>query len=185
MAQNVDPTMEPPAHSNIARGKQSTVETSSNRDGHSVSKRLNKELMTLMMSGSSGISAFPEGDDVFLWRGSLEGATGTVYEGLKYRLSLQFPSKYPFSAPTVKFVTPIFHPNVDGHGNICLDILKESWSALYDVRTILLSLQSLLGEPNNESPLNPTAARLWDTQAVYRKRVHEEYDSKVKGKFDL
>ena len=43
----------------------------------------------------------------------------------------------------------------------------------------------IIAEPNNESPLNPTAARLWDTQAVYRKRVHEEYDSKVKGKFDL
>ena len=44
----------------------------------------------------------------------------------------------------VKFETPCFHPNVDTHGNICLDILKEKWSALYDVRTVLLSIQSLL-----------------------------------------
>jgi ubiquitin-conjugating enzyme E2 C len=68
-----------------------------------------------------------------------------VYEGLTYKLSLEFPHSYPYSAPVVKFITPCFHPNVDTQGNICLDILKEKWSALYDVRTILLSLQSLLG----------------------------------------
>ena len=40
---------------------------------------------------------------------------------------------YPYQSPTVKFTTPCFHPNVDSHGNICLDILKEKWSALYEV----------------------------------------------------
>lgn len=44
----------------------------------------------------------------------------------------------------MRFLTPCYHPNVDAQGNICLDILKEKWSALYDVRTILLSIQSLL-----------------------------------------
>lgn len=68
-----------------------------------------------------------------------------VYEGLRYRLSLEFPAGYPYQAPRVKFVTPCFHPNVDEHGFICLDILKDKWSALYDVRSILLSIQSLLG----------------------------------------
>ena len=68
-----------------------------------------------------------------------------VYEDLVYKLSLEFPSTYPYSPPTVRFVTPCFHPNVDMAGNICLDILKEKWSALYDVRSILLSIQSLLG----------------------------------------
>lgn len=67
-----------------------------------------------------------------------------AYEGLSYKLSLEFPSGYPYKAPKVKFETPCWHPNVDQSGNICLDILKEKWSALYDVRTILLSVQSLL-----------------------------------------
>ena len=68
-----------------------------------------------------------------------------VYEGLTFKLSLKFPTSYPYEAPQVTFVTPCFHPNVDQYGNICLDILKEKWSAVYNVRTILLSIQSLLG----------------------------------------
>ncbi|CAF90168.1 unnamed protein product, partial [Tetraodon nigroviridis] len=118
--------------------------------------------MTLMMSGDKSISAFPERDDLFKWIGTINGPQGTVYDGLRYRLSLEFPAGYPYQAPRVKFISPCFHPNVDDKGFICLDILKEKWSALYDVRSILLSIQSLLGEPNNESPLNATAAKLWE-----------------------
>lgn len=103
-----------------------------------------------------------------------------VYEGLVYKLSLNFPNGYPFTAPTVKFLTPCFHPNVDAHGNICLDILKDKWSALYDVRTILLSIQSLLGDPNNDSPLNAQAAQLWSNQTSYKKQLHEKYQEASK-----
>jgi ubiquitin-protein ligase len=99
------------------------------------------------------------------------------YEGLEYRLKITFPSDYPYKAPTIKFVTPCFHPNVDEHGNICLDILKEKWSAAYNVRTVLLSLQSLLGDPNNDSPLNIDAANKWANQAEYKRILHEKYQA--------
>ncbi|KAK8394773.1 hypothetical protein O3P69_005925 [Scylla paramamosain] len=85
------------------------------------------------------------------------------------------PAVTPYTAPTVKFITTCFHPNVDLHGNICLDILKEKWSASYDVRAILLSIQSLLGEPNNDSPLNGHAAELWANQTAYKKHLLEHY----------
>lgn len=65
---------------------------------------------------------------------------------MSFKLSLKFPSDYPFKAPCVKFDQQCFHPNVDQYGNICLDILKDKWSAAYSVRTVLLSIQSLLGE---------------------------------------
>ncbi|XP_007443751.1 ubiquitin-conjugating enzyme E2 C [Python bivittatus] len=104
-----------------------------------------------------------------------------VYEDLRYKLSLEFPSGYPYNAPSVKFLTPCYHPNVDLQGNICLDILKDKWSALYDVRTILLSIQSLLGEPNVESPLNTEAAELWKNQAAYRKYLRESYARHTKS----
>jgi len=138
-------------------------------DAHSVTKRLQSELMTLMMSGTVGVSAFPEGDNLLSWIGTIQGAARTVYEGLSFKLSLKFPTGYPYAPPVVKFETPCFHPNVDQHGNICLDILKDKWSAANDVRTVLLSIQSLLGEPNNDSPLNPTAASMWENQEEFRR----------------
>ncbi|KAJ2900722.1 Ubiquitin-conjugating enzyme E2 C [Coemansia aciculifera] len=140
-----------------------------------VAKRLQSELMTLMMANLPGISAFPQSDNMLSWVGTLDGAPGTVYEGLSYKLSLSFPSNYPFTAPTITFVTPCWHPNVDDRGNICLDILKEQWSAVYNVQTILLSLQTLLGDPNPQSPLNGPAAMLWENQAEYKRVLLKHY----------
>ncbi|KAF2585562.1 hypothetical protein F2Q70_00036919 [Brassica cretica] len=133
-------------------------------DSQSVLKRLQSELMGLMMGGDPGISAFPEEDNIFCWKGTITGSKDTVFEGTEYRLSLAFSNDYPFKPPKVKFETCCFHPNVDLYGNICLDILQDKWSSAYDVRTILLSIQSLLGEPNISSPLNNQAAQLWSNQ---------------------
>ncbi|ORX83650.1 ubiquitin-conjugating enzyme [Anaeromyces robustus] len=140
-------------------------------EGLNVTKRLQNELMQLMMAGIPGVSAFPESDNLLSWVGTIEGAPGTVYHGLSYKLSLKFPVNYPYTAPTIKFTTPCFHPNVDTEGNICLDILKDKWSAVYNVQTILLSLQSLLGEPNNDSPLNTYAAQMWNKPEEFKKQV--------------
>ncbi|EGG14123.1 ubiquitin-conjugating enzyme E2 [Cavenderia fasciculata] len=144
-------------------------------DSHSVTKRLQSELMGLMMAGITGISAFPNSDNIFNWVGTIQGASGTVYENLEYKMSLQFPTDYPFKPPVVKFETACFHPNVDVQGNICLDILKDKWTPVYNVRTLLLSIQSLLGEPNNESPLNSYAASIWDNQVEYKKVLLKKY----------
>ncbi|XP_035679493.1 ubiquitin-conjugating enzyme E2 C-like [Branchiostoma floridae] len=175
-SQNVDPASVAP--------QQREKDTKDTRRGekHTVSRRLQQELMGLMMSDDKGISAFPSGDSLFNWTGTLTGPLGTVYEGLQYKLSLEFPQGYPYKPPTVRFETPCFHPNVDEHGNICLDILKEKWSALYDVRTVLLSIQSLLGEPNNDSPLNVHAAGLWENQTEYKKTLLERYEKDVRSK---
>ncbi|XP_078365347.1 putative ubiquitin-conjugating enzyme E2 C isoform X1 [Oculina patagonica] len=132
--------------------------------------RLKLDLGQLMFKNpDNSVSAFPSRDDNMLeWIGTIRGGKGTVYDGKEYKLTLEFPSTYPQKPPVVKFKTPCYHPNVDQQGNICLDILKESWSSLYDVRTILLSIQSLLGEPNNESPLNADAASKWNKDGRFR-----------------
>lgn len=144
-------------------------------DTNSVVQRLQKELMSLMMSGGGlGVSAFPESENIFSWIGTIEGGKGTAYEGLSYKLSLRFPVEYPFKPPQVKFETMCFHPNVDQYGNICLDILQDKWSSAYDCRTVLLSVQSLLGEPNTDSPLNSYAASLWSNQEEYKKMVQKQ-----------
>lgn len=111
-------------------------------------------MLFLQMSGEKDATAFPEGDNLFHWIGNITGAADTVYEGLKYKLSIRFPSDYPYSPPTIKFATPCFHPNVDTLGNICLDILQEKWSATFSVATILQSLRSLLGGKSRELDIN-------------------------------
>jgi ubiquitin-conjugating enzyme E2 C len=105
--------------------------------------------MQLMMSPSPGISAFPNADGNLLsWIATITGPTETPYEGLTLKLSFEFSNNYPYAPPAVLFKTPIYHPNVDFSGRICLDILRDKWSAVYNVQSVLLSLQSLLGEPN-------------------------------------
>ncbi|QLQ81700.1 hypothetical protein HG537_0F04610 [Torulaspora globosa] len=147
-------------------------------EGHSVIKRLRNELVQLMMSPTAGLSAFPMSEeDLTRWSGVIVGNDGTPYEGLKFRISLEFSEKYPYEPPRVKFVSPMWHPNVDMSGNICLDILKDQWSAVYNVQTILLSLQALLEEPNNGSPLNAVAAELWERDMdEYKRRLMARYE---------
>ncbi|XP_030741313.1 ubiquitin-conjugating enzyme E2 C-like [Echinops telfairi] len=91
------------------------------------------------------------------------------------QLSLEFPSGSPYSAPTVTFPTPCHHPNVDTQSQIGLDILKDKWSVLCDVRIVLLSMQSLLGEPNTDSPLNTHPAELWDNPTAFKNDLLETY----------
>ena len=72
------------------------------------SKRLQKELMSLMMSNElEGLaSAFPEEDNLFKWVGTLKGSDHTVYETLEFKITMSFPEDYPYTAPTIKFATP-------------------------------------------------------------------------------
>ena len=107
-----------------------------------------------MLSSTPGISAFPSSPENLLsWTATIAGPSDTPYASLTFKLSFQFPSSYPYAPPAVLFKTPIFHPNVDFSGRICLDILKDKWSAVYNVQSVLLSLQSLLGEPNKYAHL--------------------------------
>ena len=107
--------------------------------------------MTLMTSPTPSLSAFPSDTDITLWNATLTGPSGTPYENLTFKLTVSFPPNYPYAPPEVLFKTPIYHPNVDMSGRICLDILKAdggAWSAVLNTGSVLLSIQSLLGEPN-------------------------------------
>lgn len=97
---------------------------------------------------------------------------GTIWEGGTFELLVEFSENYPQAAPMVKFVTKIFHPNVYRDGKICLDILASKWSPIYDISSILTSIQSLLCDPNPNSPANAEAAMLYTSnRREYERRV--------------
>ena len=98
----------------------------------------------------------------------------TAWEGGTFKLTLTFTEDYPNKAPTVKFVSTMFHPNIYADGGICLDILQNQWSPIYDIAAILTSIQSLLTDPNPASPANSEAARLFqENKREYHRRVKE------------
>ena len=89
------------------------------------------------------------------------GPEGTPYSGGTFKLELFLPVDYPMTPPKVRFMTKIWHPNIDEIGIICLDVLKDKWSPALQIRTVLLSIQALLSDPNPDDPLNNDAAEQW------------------------
>lgn len=145
-----------------------------------VTKRLQSELMGLMMEPAPGVTAFPDGDSLTTWTATLTPDGDSAYAGCAFRLRLAFPGNYPVAPPGVRFVTRVWHPNVDyPSGAICLDLLKDAWSPSLTVRTLLISLLSLLDEPNNASPLNGEAARGWDDRAAFVATAKAKYEEEV------
>ena len=91
-----------------------------------------------------------------------------------FKLTLEFTEEYPNRPPLVKFVSKMYHPNIYADGGICLDILQKAWSPIYDVAAVLTSIQSLLSDPNPDSPANAEAARLYgENRREYNRRVKE------------
>ena len=127
-----------------------------------VIKRLHREILDLGRQPPEGCSSGPMNDkDLFLWQAWIQGPEDTPYSGGIFFLSITFPQEYPFKPPTVTFDTKIFHPNIDTDGVICLDILKDQWSPALTVAKILLSIRSLLNEPNPSDPLQEDVADLY------------------------
>ena len=89
------------------------------------------------------------------------GPEGSPYAGGLYFLTIAFPTDYPFKPPNVRFTTRIYHPNINGNGAICLDILKDQWSPALTISKVLLSVSSLLDDPNPNDPLVPEIAHLY------------------------
>ena len=91
----------------------------------------------------------------------MAGPGESPFEGGTYNLELFLPADYPMAPPKVRFLTKIYHPNIDKLGRICLDILKDKWSPALQIRTVLLSIQALLSAPNPDDPLDNGVAEHW------------------------
>ncbi|KAG9540171.1 hypothetical protein KCU71_g19885, partial [Aureobasidium melanogenum] len=97
----------------VAAPSNTPASPSKSKDNGNVIKRLQGELMTLMTSPTPGVSAFPHNGDLTVWDGTIVGPADTPYSGLTLKLRFNFPARYPYVPPEVRFTTPIYHPNVD------------------------------------------------------------------------
>ncbi|KAF2673278.1 ubiquitin-conjugating enzyme [Microthyrium microscopicum] len=151
-------------------------------------KRLRHEYEGITADPPDGIVAGPaDEDDYFNWIALFNGPEGTPFEGGVFEAELKFPDDYPLKPPTMRFVHKMWHPNVYPDGKVCISILhpagddpnhyelaSERWSPIQSVEKILISVMSLLAEPNDESPANIEAAKMW--------RDHrQQYETTVKA----
>jgi ubiquitin-conjugating enzyme E2 D/E len=124
-------------------------------------KRLERELKSIQMKPPDNCSAGIKDTDIFVWEATIMGPTDTPYFGGIFTLAISIPTDYPFKPPKVQFITKIYHPNISPQGAICLDILKDKWSPALNISKILLSICSLLDDPNPDDPLVPDIADLF------------------------
>ncbi|KAL3480869.1 hypothetical protein BJX99DRAFT_244047 [Aspergillus californicus] len=135
-----------------------------------------------------GISCGLVDSNIFEWEVMLMISDDVkLYGGGFFRARLTFPSEYPHMPPKMKFESPLFHPNIYPNGDVCISILHppeedkygyesaaERWSPVQTPETILLSVISMLSSPNDESPANVEAARLWrEDPKEFKKRVRK------------
>ena len=129
------------------------------------SKRIMKELQELKRNMPSFCSSVePIGDDIYHWQANIMGPLDSAFTGGVFSIEIQFPREYPFKPPKVTFNTKIYHPNVNSNGNVCLDILKDKWCPALTISEVLLSICSLLMDPNSEDPLVPEIADIYNNQ---------------------
>ena len=119
----------------------------------SSAKRIQKELAEISLDPPCNCTAGPKGDNLYEWVSTILGPPESAYQGGVFFLDISFPLDYPFKPPKVKFRTRIYHCNVNSSGAICLDVLKENWSPALTISKVLLSIVSLLTDPNPHDPL--------------------------------
>jgi ubiquitin-conjugating enzyme E2 D len=148
-------------------------------------KRLQKDLIDVMEDNKAQndrqnlvYSVSPIGDNMFTWEGYLFGPKESPYQGGVFAITIDFQQNYPFKPPKITFKTKIYHPNVNSKGSICLDILKDRWSPALTLPKVLLSLSSLLSDPNADDPLDPEIANVFKKSKKQFEKIAAEWTQK-------
>ncbi|BEI83920.1 hypothetical protein CcaverHIS002_0405240 [Cutaneotrichosporon cavernicola] len=131
-------------------------------------KRINKELIDLGRDPPSSCSAGPIGDNLFQWQATIMGPADSPYSGGVFFLL----------PPKVSFTTKIYHPNINANGSICLDILRDQWSPALTISKVLLSICSMLTDPNPDDPLVPEIAHTYKTDRARYEATAREWTHK-------
>jgi ubiquitin-conjugating enzyme E2 D/E len=130
-------------------------------------RRLEKEYREI--NTAENMSAHVCAGDGCMWKVVIAGPPGTVYEGGHFALFCEFTEDFPFRAPRVRFMTPVYHPNISASGSICLDTLQNNWSPSLSLVALFRGVLALLGSPNLDDPIDSVKAQL----------LRDDYDAYV------
>ena len=152
--------------------------------------RLSREYQNLIKEPIDNVNFIVNQNNLLNWEFTIIGPHDSPYEGGIYNGTIIFPESYPTNPPKVEFKTKLFHPNVYPDGKLCISILHEGndttgyeheierWRPVQNVRTIFLSIISLLNDPNPESAANIDAAKmLRDDREGYYKKIRNDMES--------
>ncbi|KAI0052504.1 ubiquitin-conjugating enzyme [Auriscalpium vulgare] len=162
---------------------------------------LRRQLAELTKHPVEGFSAgLVDDNNLFEWEVLIIGPPDTLYEGGFFKARLSFPPEFPLLPPKMRFITPMWHPNIYADGLVCISILhppgddqygyeeaSERWLPVHTIQSILLSVISLLSSdtPNLDSPANVDAAKEVRTDlAGYKKKVRRLVRRSAEEAFD-
>ncbi|XP_057371511.1 ubiquitin-conjugating enzyme E2 T-like [Daphnia carinata] len=128
------------------------------------SMRMAKEVLELARNPPHGITCWTKNDRNDLLEAIVQGSEGTPYANGNFRIDIVVPERYPMDPPQLKFLTKVYHPNIDNAtGLICLDVLKMPphgrWRPVNNLSLILTAVQQLLSDPNPHDPLDSAIAQ--------------------------
>ncbi|XP_017788614.1 PREDICTED: ubiquitin-conjugating enzyme E2 T-like, partial [Habropoda laboriosa] len=148
------------------------------------SSRLRREIEQLNKTPVDGISCYSKSDDLENFLATIIGPKGSPYSGCIFQLSIDIPKQYPFEPPRITFQTPIYHPNIDNKGRICMDLLnmppKGSWKPTIGLKNLLDAVQCLLGNPNPDDPLMADIAQEYKFNKLEFERKAKKFMEEAK-----
>nr|CCC92878.1 putative ubiquitin-protein ligase [Trypanosoma congolense IL3000] len=140
--------------------------------------RILKETEKMRKDPPEGITATPSPENPRHFHVTIRGPPQSSYEGGTFELELFLPEEYPMVPLKVRFLTRIYHPNVDKLGRICLDVIKDKWSPALQIAQVLLSIQLLMASPNPDDPLDNEVAGAWKRNEPEAMQVAREWTKK-------
>jgi len=169
-------TVQPIAMNTAKVMKKEEIEILQNQShiGTGAKKRILKEYSSWNNDPISGVLCFVTQDNISFWKLIIDGPKDTPYEGGRFACYIRFPDDYPFKPLDFRFYTPIYHPNINNDGKICIDILKNHWSPAITLQRVVCSVIYLLKAPNPIDALDVVKANIYsDNRPLFNENARQ------------
>ena len=140
-----------------------------------ISRRIQKETERLITEQIQSVSIHSDINNPRYFHIHRSGPENSPYECGIFELELFLPDNYPIYPPKVRFLTKIYHPNIDRLGRVSLQILHEKWSPSLTIRSVLFCIQDLMSDPNSDYPLDCCIGKHWKEDKLGAIRTAREW----------